>query len=59
MKWRLKKKRIQNNDSEDDPPFQKNKEDARNIYQSSRRTKEETEMNSTLEGIIVPGVYSG
>ena len=41
------------------PPFQKNKEDARNIYQSSRRTKEETEMNSTLEGIIVPGVYSG
>ena len=55
-----KKKRIQKNDSEGDPGSQKkNREDARNVYQRSWRTKGETEMKNTLEGIIVAGVYSG
>ena len=46
------KKKIQNNYSEDDPGSQKeNGEDARNVYQRPRRTKEQTEMNYTLEGI--------
>ena len=46
------RKRIQNNDSEDDPGSQKNNgEDARNVYQRPRRIKEQTEMNNTLEGI--------
>ena len=48
----LSRKRIQNNDSEDDPGSQKNNgEDARNDYQRPRRIKEQTEMNNTLEGI--------
>ena len=35
------RKRIKNNDSEDDPKFQKkNGEDARNVYQRPKRTKE-------------------
>ena len=47
------RKRIQNNDSEDGPEsWEKNGgkdwEDARNVYQ---RTKEQTEMNNTLEGV--------
>ena len=42
------RKRIKNNDSEDDPKFQKkNGEDARNVYQW--KTKEKTEINNTLE----------
>ena len=46
------KNRIQNNDSEDDPGSQKkNGEEARNVYQRPRRTKEQKEMNKTLEGI--------
>ena len=37
----LPEKRIQNNDSEDDPGSQKkNGEDARNVYQRPRRIKE-------------------
>ena len=56
IKWsrdrHLSRKRIQNNDIEDDPGSQKqNRENARNVYQRSRRTKEQTEMNNTLEGI--------
>ena len=36
------KNRIQNNDSEDDPGSQKkNGEEARNVYQRPRRTKEQ------------------
>ena len=51
------RKRIQNNDSKDDPGSQKKNggkdwEDARNVYQRPKRTKEQTEMNNTLEGII-------
>ena len=47
MKWRQatfqEKKKIQNNYSEDDPGSQKeNGEDARNVYQRPRRTKEQT-----------------
>ena len=50
------RKRIQNNDREDDPRSQeknggKGGEDARNVYQRPRRTKEQTEMNNMLEGI--------
>ena len=46
------RKRIQNNDSEDDSEsWKQNEEDARNVYQKPRRTKEQTEMNNTLEGI--------
>ena len=46
------RKRIQNNDSEDDPGSQENNgEDARNVCQRPRRTKEQTEMNNTSEGI--------
>ena len=54
MKWRqqIPRKKIQNDDSVDDPGSQKqNREDARNVYQRPRRTKEQTEMNNTLEGI--------
>ena len=48
----LPEKRIQNNDSEDDPgSWGKNGKDARNLYQRSIRTKEQTKMNSTLKGI--------
>ena len=37
------RKRIQNNDSEDDPGSWENSgEDARNVYQRPRRTKEQT-----------------
>ena len=37
------RKRIQNNDSEDDPGSQENNgEDARNVYQRPARTKEQT-----------------
>ena len=44
-------KRIQNNDSEDNPgPWENNREDTRHVYQRPRRTKEQTEVN-TLEGI--------
>ena len=44
------------NDSEDDSGSQKKNgdkdwEDARNVYQRPRRTKEQTEMNNTSEGI--------
>ena len=50
------RKRIQNNDSEDDPGSQeknggKDWEGVRNVYQRPRRTKEQTEMNNMLEGI--------
>ena len=58
MNWRqaTSRKRIRNNDNEDDPGSRKNnEEDARNVYQRPRRTKEQknkqTEMNKTLEGI--------
>ena len=45
------KKKIQNNDSKDDPGSWKNNgEEARNIYQRPR-SKEQTERNNTLEGI--------
>ena len=38
--------------SEDDPgPQESNGEDAWNVYQRLTRTKEQTEMNNTLEGI--------
>ena len=51
------RKRIQNNDSENDSgSWIKNGgkywEDIRNVYQRHRRTKEETEMNNMLEGSI-------
>ena len=37
------RKRIQNNDSEDDPgSWENNGEDARNVYQRPTRTKEQT-----------------
>ena len=46
------RKRIQNNDSEDDPgSWENNGEDARNVYQRPIRKKEQIEMNNTLEGI--------
>ena len=46
-------KRIQNNDSEDDSGSWKNNgEDARNVYQRPRKTKEQTEMNNTLRESI-------
>ena len=46
------RKIIQNNDSEDDPePWENNEKDARNVYQRLTRTKEQTEMSNTLEGI--------
>ena len=46
-------KRIQNNDSEDDSGSWKNDgEDARNVYQRPRKTKEQTEMNNTLKETI-------
>ena len=59
MKWRqatFQKKKIQKNDSEDDPGSQemnggKGWEDAKTVYRRPRRTKEQTEMNNTLEGI--------
>ena len=39
---------------QDHPGFwKKNGEDARNVYQRPRRTKEQTEMNNTLEGINI------
>ena len=48
--------RIQNNDRGDDLGSQekngsKDWEDSRNVYQRPTRTKEQTEMNNTLEGI--------
>ena len=55
MKWRQAtfQKRIQNNDSEDDSGSWKNNgEDARNVYQRPRKTKEQTEMNNTLKESI-------
>ena len=46
------RKRIQNNENEGHPGFQKkNGEDARNVYQRPRRTKEQTKMNNILGGI--------
>ena len=46
------RKIIQNNDSEDDPgSWENNEKDARNVQQRPTRTKEQTEMNNTLEGI--------
>ena len=49
-KWsKPSRKRIQNKDGEDDWGSWKNNEDARNVYQRSRGTKEQTEMNNTLE----------
>ena len=51
-KWsKPSRKRIQNKDGEDDWGSWKNNEDARNVYQRSRGTKEQTEMNNTLEEI--------
>ena len=44
------KKKTQNNDSEHDLGSQTG-EDTRNIYRRPRRTKEQTEMNNTLEEI--------
>ena len=54
MKWRQAtfQKRIHYNDNEGDPgSWESNGEDARNVYKRPRRTKEQTEMNNTLEGI--------
>ena len=52
------RKRIQNNDRGDDPgSWKQNGENARNVYQSPRRTKEQTEMNNTLEGITEAGKW--
>ena len=46
------RKRIQNKDGEDDPrSWKQNREHVRSVYQRPRRTKEQTEMNNTLEGI--------
>ena len=50
------RKRIQNNDSEDDPGSRKknegkDQEDAQNVYQRPRRTEKQTEINNTLGGI--------
>ena len=46
------RKIIQNNDSDDDPgSWENNEKDARNVYQRPTRTKEQMEMNNTLEGI--------
>ena len=50
------RKRLQNNDSEDDSASQKKAggkdlENARNVHQRPTRTEEQTEMNNTLEGI--------
>ena len=46
------KKKIQNNDNEDDPrSLEDNGEGTRNVCQRPRRTKEQIEMNNTLEGI--------
>ena len=45
----LPEKRIQNNDSEDDPgSLENNGKEAKNVYQ---RTKEQAKRNNTLEGI--------
>ena len=42
------RKRIQNNDSEDDPgSWRKNGEDAINVYQRPTRTKEQTDEQNT------------
>jgi len=58
MSWdrQSSRKRIQNNDSEDDSgSWKKNGgkdwEEGRNVYQRSARTKEQTEVNNTLDGI--------
>ena len=46
------KKKIQNNGNEDDPrSLEDNGEGTRNVCQRPRRTKEQIEMNNTLEGI--------
>ena len=51
-RWANSRKRIQNNDIEDDSRSQKNNgEDARSVYQRPRRIKEQTEMNNILEAI--------
>ena len=43
---------MQNSDSEDNPgSWKQNGEDMRNVYQRPRRTKEQTEVNDTLDGI--------
>ena len=48
----LHEKRIQNSDSEDDLGSQKkNREDSRNIYQRTRRSKEQMDLNNSLERI--------
>ena len=47
----LPEKRIQNNDSEDPGSLKQNGEDARNVYQRPRRTKEQTKINNILGGI--------
>ena len=55
MKWKqasFQKKKIQNNDNEDNPrSLEDNGEGTRNVCQRPRRTKEQIEMNNTLEGI--------
>ena len=56
MKWsenrQHSRKRVQNNDSEDDPgSWGENGEDANNVYQILRRTTEHTEMRNILKGI--------
>ena len=49
---KLSEKRSENKDSKDDPESRENNgEGARNVYQRPRRTKEQTEMNNTLERI--------
>ena len=46
------RKRIQNNNSEDDlGSWKKNGDDAINVYQRPRRIKELTEMNNTLSSV--------
>ena len=48
----MHEKRIQNSDSEDDLGSQKkNGEDSRNIYQRTRRSKEQTDLSNSLERI--------
>ena len=53
MKWRQEnfQKKNQNNDSKDDPgSWANNGEDASNVYQRPRRTKEQTD-DDTPKGI--------
>ena len=54
MKWRQAtfRKRLQTNNSKDDPRSQKKDEDyARNVYQKLKQKNKQTEMNNTLEAV--------